>query len=253
MKIAFFAVGLLAPLASAQVGVLDQVSPMTTASYNLSAASLIWQVQVRAGIAGQLEGVRFTLQGNTGAETGDLRLMSGTAAAPGPVLASVVLNKTTSGNELRFFDLTSANLNLQANDTFVLELQGNGSGLGIVGSYIAPPGLPLYPEPLYLGGTPFADGGWRIGFETFMLTGGPTCAPDLTTGAIAGQPGYGVPNGVLNNDDFFYYLAQFAAGNLAVADLTTGAISGQPGYGVPNGIINNDDFFYYLGIFAAGC
>ena len=79
------------------------------------------------------------------------------------------------------------------------------------------------------------------------------CAPDLTTGAIAGQPGYGAPNGVLNNDDFFYYLAQFAAGNVAVADLTTGAIAGQPGYGVPNGIINNDDFFYYLAIFAAGC
>jgi hypothetical protein len=81
----------------------------------------------------------------------------------------------------------------------------------------------------------------------------PGCAPDLTTGAIAGQPGYGVPNGILNNDDFFYYLAQFAAGNLAVADLTTGAIQGQPGYGVPNGVLNNDDFFYYLAIFAAGC
>jgi len=79
------------------------------------------------------------------------------------------------------------------------------------------------------------------------------CRPDLTTGAIAGQPGYGVPNGILNNDDFFYYLAQFAAGNLAVADLTTGAIVGQPGYGVPNGVLNNDDFFYYLAIFAAGC
>ena len=82
---------------------------------------------------------------------------------------------------------------------------------------------------------------------------GPACEPDLTTGAVAGQPGYGVPNGVLNNDDFFYYLAQFAAGNLAVADLTTGAVPGQPGYGVPNGVLNNDDFFYYLAIFAAGC
>ncbi|MEZ6233362.1 MAG: GC-type dockerin domain-anchored protein [Phycisphaerales bacterium] len=79
------------------------------------------------------------------------------------------------------------------------------------------------------------------------------CAPDLTTGAIQGVPGYGVPNGVLNNDDFFYYLAQFAAGNIAVADLTTGAIPGMPGYGVPNGVLNNDDFFYYLAIFAAGC
>jgi len=79
------------------------------------------------------------------------------------------------------------------------------------------------------------------------------CRPDLTTNAIPGSPGYGVPNGVLNNDDFFYYLSQFAAGNLAVADLTTSAIPGSPGYGVPNGILNNDDFFFYLSIFAAGC
>ena len=42
-------------------------------------------------------------------------------------------------------------------------------------------------------------------------------------------------------------------GNLAVADLTTGAVPGQPGYGVPNGILNADDFFYYLALFAAGC
>ena len=81
----------------------------------------------------------------------------------------------------------------------------------------------------------------------------PACRPDLTTGAVPGQPGYGLPNGALNNDDFFYYLAQFAAGNLAVADLTTGAVPGQPGYGVPNGVLNNDDFFYYLTIFAEGC
>ena len=86
-----------------------------------------------------------------------------------------------------------------------------------------------------------------------VASGAATCEPDLTTGAIAGQPGYGVPNGTLNNDDFFYYLAQFAAGNTAVADLTTGAIAGQPGYGVPNGVITNDDFFYYLALFAAGC
>ncbi len=79
------------------------------------------------------------------------------------------------------------------------------------------------------------------------------CRPDLTAGAIPGSPGYGVPNGVLNNDDFFYFLSQFAAGNLAVCDLTTFAVPGQPGYGVPNGSVTNDDFFYYLGLFAAGC
>jgi len=80
-----------------------------------------------------------------------------------------------------------------------------------------------------------------------------SCAPDLTTGAIPGQPGYGVPNGLLNTDDFFYYLAQYSAGNVAVADLTTGAIPGQPGYGVPNGVVNTDDFFFYLSLFSIGC
>lgn len=84
----------------------------------------------------------------------------------------------------------------------------------------------------------------------FLGTG---CPADLTTGAIPGTPGYAIPNCALTNDDFFYYLAQFAAGNVAEADLTTGAVFGQPGYGVPNGIITNDDFFYYLTLFAMGC
>ncbi len=98
------------------------------------------------------------------------------------------------------------------------------------------------------------DGTWYYqddGTGHFAPT--PECDPDLTTGAIPGQPGYGTPNGVLNNDDFFYYLAQYAAGNLAVADLTNTAIPGTPGYGAPNGVLNNDDFFYYLSEFAEGC
>jgi len=81
----------------------------------------------------------------------------------------------------------------------------------------------------------------------------PTCRPDLTTSAIPASPGYGTPNSILNNDDFFYYLSQFAAGNLAVCDMTNSAIPGSPGYGAPNGTMNNDDFFFYLSIFAAGC
>ncbi|MCB9840869.1 MAG: hypothetical protein H6809_04365 [Phycisphaeraceae bacterium] len=79
------------------------------------------------------------------------------------------------------------------------------------------------------------------------------CPADLTTGAIPGQPGFGVPDGVLTNNDFFYFLGEFAAGNIAVADLTTGAVPGQPGYGAPDTQITNDDFFYYLAIFGQGC
>jgi hypothetical protein len=87
--------------------------------------------------------------------------------------------------------------------------------------------------------------------RAFLLT--PSCEPDLTAGAIAGTPGYGAPDGELTNDDFFFYLAQFAAGNLARADMTAAAVPGTPGYGTPDGVLNNDDFFYYLARFADGC
>ena len=115
-------------------------------------------------------------------------------------------------------------------------------------------GLPSFGTWIELRG----EGGYsldelRIGTTWASVTPAGVCRPDLTTGAISGQPGYGAPNGVLNNEDFFYYLAQFSLGNLAVCDMTTGAIPAQPGYGVPNGVLNNEDFFFYLSLFAAGC
>ena len=39
----------------------------------------------------------------------------------------------------------------------------------------------------------------------------------------------------------------------AEPDLTATAIPATPGYAAPNGLLNNDDFFYYLAIYAAGC
>ncbi len=97
--------------------------------------------------------------------------------------------------------------------------------------------------------------GWNL--DDVSITGSTpvqtACRPDLTTTALPGSVGYGVPNGTLNNDDFFYYLSQYAAGNLSVADMTTTALPGSVGYGVPNGVLNTDDFFYYLSQFAAGC
>lgn len=79
-----------------------------------------------------------------------------------------------------------------------------------------------------------------------------SCKPDLTTTAVPGQPGFGVPNGSVTSDDFFFYLQLFAASSLQ-ADLTTTSIPGSPGYGVPNGVVNNDDFFYYLQLYGVGC
>lgn len=89
--------------------------------------------------------------------------------------------------------------------------------------------------------------------DSVLVKLGPPCSPDMTFTAVTGAVGYGEPDGVVTNDDFFYYLIQYVAGNLGVADRTTTAVPGQPGYGVPNGVINNDDFFFYLTEFVAGC
>lgn len=92
----------------------------------------------------------------------------------------------------------------------------------------------------------------HVDLGAFEYQGPDICVPDLTTTANPFQPGFGQPNGILNNEDFFYYLSLFSAANPA-ADMTTTAIPGSPGFGMPNGVINNDDFFYYLALFAAGC
>lgn len=79
------------------------------------------------------------------------------------------------------------------------------------------------------------------------------CPADLTTSAVPSHPGFGVPDGLLNSEDFFYFISAYASGNTIVADVTSTAQAGTPGYGVPDGLINSDDFFYYIALYALGC
>jgi hypothetical protein len=79
------------------------------------------------------------------------------------------------------------------------------------------------------------------------------CRADLTGSSDPNDPSYGVPDGTVDGSDFFYYLDQFVAGNLATADLTGSSDPNDPTYGVPNGVIDGSDFFYYLDLFVLGC
>lgn len=79
------------------------------------------------------------------------------------------------------------------------------------------------------------------------------CPADLTTSSDPMDPDYGVPDGMLDAADFFYYLDAFVAGDLGVADLTTSSDPTDPTYGTPDGSLDGSDFFYYLDIFVAGC
>ncbi len=79
------------------------------------------------------------------------------------------------------------------------------------------------------------------------------CAADLSGSSDPMDVYYGIPDGVLDASDFFFFLDAFAAGNMAIADLTASSDPNAPGYGVPDGVIDASDFFYYLDLFVAGC
>ena len=81
----------------------------------------------------------------------------------------------------------------------------------------------------------------------------PDCPADMTGSTSRFSPQYGVPDGAIDSDDFFYFLSRFSMGSLAEADLTGSATPGDPAYGVPDGVVDADDFFYFLQKFAAGC
>jgi hypothetical protein len=225
MTLALAGLALTAPLAWAQSGQLDQQSPHnpnsgTGAQFNADASFLVWQQQIRAGISGTLEGLTITFgQGTVGAQF-TLRIRDGAAPSSNPVLFETNVVRTSSATwEDLFINMTSSNITVTAGQPFVMEIVGQGQGTWIIGSYQL--GNPLYPEPLYLTGTPFADGGWRLGFDSYVMVGG--CEADF--------------NGD-NQVDFFDYL-DFASAFDAEDD--SADFNGD----------NQVDFFDYLDFVAA--
>lgn len=163
-----------------QTGTVDQVSPYSNASFNLDASSLTWQVQVRAAVAGQLEGIELGMSSVSSASF-QLRVRAGAGWNTSPVLYETTV--ASSGTGPLYIDLQAAGLSLTPGTLFVVELQGNGTGAGAQGSYVAPPGLPLYSQPLFLNSPGcFADCGWRIGFRTFVRTAPPPVIAYCTAG-----------------------------------------------------------------------
>ena len=68
----------------------------------------------------------------------------------------------------------------------------------------------------------------------------PFCEGDWTGSANRHDPSYGIKDGDVDADDFFYYIDFFVSGD-ARADLTA------------DSAIDADDFFAYLDVFIAGC
>lgn len=79
------------------------------------------------------------------------------------------------------------------------------------------------------------------------------CPPDISGSSDPSDPTYGLPDGRVDAADFFYYVDQFAIGNLSIADLSGSADPADSEYGTPDGLVDGSDFFYFLDLFVAGC
>ncbi|MFG0306127.1 MAG: GC-type dockerin domain-anchored protein [Phycisphaerales bacterium JB040] len=79
------------------------------------------------------------------------------------------------------------------------------------------------------------------------------CPADLTGSSDPNGAGFGEPNGVVDSDDFFFYLDGFVAGTVGVCDLTGSSDPNDPGFGEPDGVCDGEDFFFYLDLFVSGC
>jgi hypothetical protein len=217
----------------AQTGTQDQFSPThpsppgQTASYNLDTPILIWQQQIRVGIAGQLEGIVIGAIGPATAQM-TLKIRPGAANSTQPPVFEGVVRKTREGEENIFVDMTASNIVMDVGDVFVMDTQGDDSDFNLLGSYVPPDSgqPPMYPEPLFLNGSVFVPG-WRHGFTTYVIAGG---------GCVADFNG----DGTANVQDFLAYLQAFSAGEDR-ADIND------------DGVINVQDFLSYLQAFAAGC
>lgn len=78
------------------------------------------------------------------------------------------------------------------------------------------------------------------------------CPADLTGSIDPNDPGYGIPDNIVDSTDFFFYLQLFAASD-PDADLTGSVDPNDPAFGVPDGVIDAADFFYFLMLFEQGC
>jgi len=94
---------------------------------------------------------------------------------------------------------------------------------------------------------------WFAGELGVAIARASLCAADLTGSADPNSPDFGIPDGVLDATDFFFYLDRFAADDLSVADLTGSIDPNSPAFGIPDGLIDASDFFFYLDLFAQGC
>ncbi|RJP30933.1 MAG: hypothetical protein C4547_16030 [Phycisphaerales bacterium] len=152
--------------ASAPAGeVLDQQSPVGNTGFNGSSDTLTWQQEVNVGIAGLLSRVEVNIN-NPG--RADFFINVGPPWQTDPHDFSIILEANV--RDWVSVDVSSANIQLDVGDRFVIGIKGRNENLGFTGSGF--PGLYDRGE-LYLNGNVYVGPNqFDIAFRTWMLEGG---------------------------------------------------------------------------------
>ncbi len=165
----FVAVMLVAPRMALAGGVPDQVSPVgdgdMLSNFNAGTSNVLWQQQIQVGVAGPLVGIAIELVGVAG-DTTNLRIRKGAAPSTQPVVFQQIVTKTVDTTQSILVDTSSALLSFAVGDIFVMEIQGTNGSTWIHGSDVAPPGQPLYSQPLFEHNDAYV--GLRLGFTTYV-------------------------------------------------------------------------------------
>jgi hypothetical protein len=198
--------------------------------YDADSPGTTWQAQVRAGLAGRLEGFTLELNATQGAGTLIVALRLGPGWNTTPIVFQRTISTPGSGIHDVFVDATSAGIQLTPGTLFVIEMQSQNTGTYLDGSYVDPSyGPALYPEPLFENGPGcWFDCGGRIGFKTYVVQGPPPaayCFGDGTSAACpcgnAGASGHGCASSVSANG------AQLAGSGLASVAADSFVLSGS--------------------------
>ena len=171
----------------------------------------VFQQQVRAGISGRLEGFDIYADTHDTAQT-DLRIRLGDGWNTGPVVWSGAHVGPSSNYSPTFIDVSGANIQLLAGETFVIEYQGTDTWSFIFGNAPSSTGISCYPEPFFVNGQMYDH---CFGFRTYMT-------PDYLRAYCAGDGG-GTPCPCSNDNDGSMPIAgcangAFASGAVLVAN-----------------------------------